>query len=981
MLRLPGETTIAWAVLDVEWYQAVYPDSRVITEPAHLLRFYLEHGQQRGDSPNPWFDERWHLATYPQARQAVREGRAESGFDSYCRGGFRSFSPHWLFNEGRYRRLHPDLGDDALAAHNNSNGYDHYLKHGSREGRTGHPLFDPGFYRSQLDSAETAEADKVGPYLHYLRHAWSRAIERRTTIYFDPLYYKHQYPDVAEAIEQGVWLCALHHYLCNDTATAFDPLPEFSESDYLARYEDIAAAVAARARRNGYDHFLTNGASELRAPTKWIDLRYYVDAHPSVRADLQSRRARDAFEHYLAIGRGQGLTPATPPEEQVTEQQARAVYRRRTDVTLLAASRRPLDFTCSETPAISVIMVQSTALSGALRPIIDLRAHFPGDMQLILVQSGAADAGISRHIDGARILHFDGELSFVRACNAALHYVTSDIVLFLGIETELMPNAVAAALRRLASDQRFGAVGAKLIRGHGRLAAAGGIIWRDGVTQGYLQDTSPTTPEANFVRAVDYCSTDFLMVRTSVLRELGGFDEELPAGDLPGADLCIRIAAAGYTVLYDPLVLACQFGHPPTGADAIGSNHRGHQHFVRKHLNHLRFRYIPDRRTEVFARSTDHARRVLFIDDAIPMRRIGSGFVRSTDIIQTMAALNYGITVYPLSVGSFGLESLYSDMPDTVEVMHDRDIGSLAAFLDARQGYYDVIWVARTHNLDRIKPLLDRMAAGTGRPPRIVLDTEAIASVRDAGRAAISGNRDFDLDAAIMREFTNAHACQSIIAVNATEAQRLRDLGFSDVAIIGHMREPRPTATEFAARAGLLFIGAVHEAESPNYDGLNWFIREILPVVEQSLGWETRLTIAGYMANGISLEQFRDHPRVTLRGPVTEVEKLYASHRIFVAPTRFAAGSPYKVHEAASFGLPVVATDLLRQQLGWDNGTDLLSANVDDPARFAEHIVMLYRDAALWESLRDHALERVRAENGRDSYAATIQQALGLHGV
>lgn len=976
MLRLPGDTTIAWAVLDLEWYQAAYPDTRVITAPGDLLHFYLEQGQQRGDSPNPWFDEQWHLAAYPQAKQAVRDGPAKSAFDSYCRGGFRSRSPHWLFNEGRYRRSHPDLGDDALTADNHANGYDHYLKHGSREGRIGHPLFDPRFYRSQLDSAETAEADEIGAYLHYLRHLWRRAGEQRTTIYFDPLYYRHRYPEIAKAIEQGEWLCALHHYLCNDTPTAFDPLPEFSESDYLTRYEDIAAAVKAKARRNGYDHFLTDGASELRAPTRWIDLHYYVNAHPSVRADLQSRRARDAFEHYLAIGRGQGLAPAMPPEEQVTEQQAGVLYRRRTDAMLLALSRRPLDFTASAAPVISIIMVHSAGQPGALRALIDLRAQYPGDVQLILVQSGTTDVGISRHIRGARILHFDDELTFVRACNAALHYVTGDNVLFLGIETELMPNAIAAALRRLESDRRIGAVGAKLISGHGRLVSAGGIIWRDGVTQAYLNGASPTAPEGNFVRAVDFCSTDFLLVRASLLRELGGFDEELSVGDLPGADLCIRIAAAGYTVLYDPLVLACQFGHPPAGADAIGRNHRGHHHFVRKHLNYLRFRYIPDHRVEAFARSADQARHVLFIDDTVPMRRIGSGFVRSTDIIQTMAALGYGVTVYPLSVGPFGLESVYADMPDTVEVMHDRDFDGLAAFLGTRQGYYDVIWIARTHNLDRIKPLLDRVTAGSGRPPRIVLDTEAIASLRDAGRAAISGDQTFDLDGAIIREFTNAHACQSIIAVNSVEAHRLRDIGFSDVAIIGHLREPAPTDTEFSARAGLLFVGAIHETESPNYDGLNWFVREILPVVEQSLGWETRLTVAGYVADGISLEHFRDHPRVTLRGSVTEVEKLYASHRIFVAPTRFAAGSPYKVHEAASFGLPVVATELLREQLGWDNGTDLLSVAIADPARFATQIVTLYRDAALWKTLRDHALQRIRVENGRASYTAAVQQAL-----
>ena len=136
------------------------------------------------------------------------------------------------------------------------------------------------------------------------------------------------------------------------------------------------------------------------------------------------------------------------------------------------------------------------------------------------------------------------------------------------------------------------------------------------------------------------------------------------------------------------------------------------------------------------------------------------------------------------------------------------------------------------------------------------------------------------------------------------------------------------------------------------------------------------MTVVGYTGADVSLAQFRDHPRVTLRGPLVETERLYDSHRIFVAPTRFAAGTPYKVHEAASFGIPVVATELLRRQLGWENGSDLLSAEPDDPAEFARHVVTLYRDAALWQRLRDNAMERVRQENSRSQYEAVIRQVL-----
>ena len=115
-------------------------------------------------------------------------------------------------------------------------------------------------------------------------------------------------------------------------------------------------------------------------------------------------------------------------------------------------------------------------------------------------------------------------------------------------------------------------------------------------------------------------------------------------------------------------------------------------------------------------------------------------------------------------------------MPDTVEVMHDRSLTELAAFLEERQGYYDLIWIARTHNLDRILPRLERITPGTGKPPRVVLDTEAIAALREAERRRLPGRTPFDLDAAILKEFANAHLCQNITAVNQQEAPLLATL-------------------------------------------------------------------------------------------------------------------------------------------------------------------------------------------------------------
>ena len=48
--------------------------------------------------------------------------------------------------------------------------------------------------------------------------------------------------------------------------------------------------------------------------------------------------------------------------------------------------------------------------------------------------------------------------------------------------------------------------------------------------------------------------------------------------------------------------------------------------------------------------------------------------------------------------------------------------------------------------------------------------------------------------------------------------------------------------------------------------------------------------------------------------------------------------------EAAAYGLPVVGTDLLAEQLGWESGRELLTAPPGDATAFADACVTAYRD-------------------------------------
>ena len=986
VIKLRGQATIAWAEFDPIWYQQQYPDARIAAEAAEaegadeaVLQYYLTTGQQIGHSPNPYFDETWYLRQNPEAAAAVSQGQYASGFDEYCRAGYGGRSPHWLYNDYLYGMSGEELIHETLRAQGFANRYDHYLRQGSRQGRLAHLLFDPVYYRTQIDAAEAVQADEQGAFQHFLHRIAGGRPAPRTSLYFDPVWYARSYPAVAKDFGTTL-VCALHHYLTNPAPAQFDPLPEFSELSYLDRYADIGAAVEAGTVRNGYQHFLTNGVFELRSPNDTINLRHYVSSHASVSVDLDAGRVRDAFAHVLAFGQAEGLEQAPIEEGSEEERVAKALFRLKAQNLLPLFARHPLDFAFDGKPDVSVIVVLRDNFALTMQALSSLRRSFPGSIELILIDSGSSDQTrfIGRYVHGAQLLRFDTNIGFVRAANAGVVCSTAETVLFLNNDLELGPDAVVLALRRLLSDPRIGAVGGKIIRTHGRLQEAGSIIWRDGVTLGYMRDASPCAPEANFVRDVDFCSGAFLMVRADLLKTLNGFRAEFAPAYYEDADLCARISQAGFRVVYDPSVVIhhYEYGSAAAVRSVQAQSDRSRRVFVRENKNYLRSRYIADLRTTIFARSASVERHILFIEDQVPLRALGSGFVRSNDVLKVMASLGFRVTVFPIFSSGSDVAAIYADIPETVEVMYDRSLEDLAEFLDRRDGYYETIWVARTHNLDRIRPSVERHVVGKGRPPRIVLDTEAVASLRNAARAALRSEA-FDLEAAAANEFQNASFCQDIVAVSESEAHFLRSLGFADVSLMGHIRELAITKRSFVERRGLLFVGAIHAIDSPNYDGLCWFVDDVLPLVEKELGFETRLTIVGYTADGVTLDRFENHARITLRGEVADTESLYNSHRVFVAPARFAAGAPYKVYEAASFGLPVVATDLLCQQLGWESGVEILSGDASDPVQYAAQIVSLYRDAELWHRIREKASERLVAENGPEQYIRALQAILG----
>ncbi|MBS1101497.1 glycosyltransferase [Gluconobacter sp. Dm-62] len=970
-----------WARFDAQWYLLRYPEVRDWMQEEGQVEpyaFYLQTGQRYGHSPNRYFDEIWYRDAHKDVRQGLIREEWVSGFEHYIATGYRTHSPHWLFDEAGYRRRYPELTQRFLNEHGFRNGYDHYLEAGESHYYRGHHFFDDDLCRDLALTFPDYFDSRIGLFGSWLGLPAHVADAGRVSWYFDPVWYLTRYPEVRQAIAAGQYSSALHHYLTNETPGLFDPQEFFSEAFYRQAHPDMVPSLEQGYFRNGYDHFVRHGVYEGRAPQETVDLAAHM-AQVQVRNDVRNRLYDSAFAHFVAGRTGQAEERAALTAiPEISEEQSRLLFEREAEAILPSLVRHPLDFTVHGVPEISVLMVVYDKIALTAQALASLRANYAGAIQLVLVDSGSHDQTrhIGRMVRGATILRYRHNIGYLQGCNIALEKAEAPFVLYLNNDIRLYPDAIVHALKRLRSEADIGAVGGKLIRTNMRLQEAGSIIWRDGATYGYLREDDPNLTTANFVRDVDYCSAAFLMVRTTLLRRLGGYDSRYMPAYFEDADLCIRILKAGMRIVYDPSVVIEHLEFGSSGAAGSHALIRGNlKTFARLHHDFLRHQQPAHVRNAVLGREhhLSQRRRILFIEDRLPLRRLGSGYVRSNDIIREMAALGYQVTVFPILPRDQTVIDLFGDFPEKVELIVDRDLSSFADFIQERIGYYDLVWIGRTHNMARLLPLLNESSRYLPAPAPI-LDTEVIATPRTLERIQVLKlpKPDLSFDDMLQQELDCARFCQKIITVTAHDADLVRRAGYENVAVLGHELQPRPTPAPFGDRHNILFFGAIHDEGAPNHDSLVWFVDCVLPLLEDVLPPDVHFTIAGFVGPDVDMTVFSTSSRVEIVGPVGDPHELFDRHRVFVAPTRFAGGIPFKIHEAASYGLPQVVTTLLQEQLGWVNGAELLAAPADDPQAFATAVARLYQDGELWETLRAGALAAVE----RDCSPVHFRQAL-----
>ena len=165
----------------------------------------------------------------------------------------------------------------------------------------------------------------------------------------------------------------------------------------------------------------------------------------------------------------------------------------------------------------------------------------------------------------------------------------------------------------------------------------------------------------------------------------------------------------------------------------------------------------------------------------------------------------------------------------------------------------------------------------------------------------------------------------------------------------------------------------------PNEDAMQYFIREVLPLVRKEIP-EVTLTVVGRNPYASLVELSKSDQSIVVTGRVDDVRPYMDKAAVYVVPIRIGGGTRLKIYEAMSMGKPVVSTTVGAEGLPVTNNQELVLA--DSAPEFAAALIRLFRDRDWAAELGGRAAKLVREKFGwrgvSESFAALCAEAAKL---
>jgi GT2 family glycosyltransferase len=608
---------------------------------------------------------------------------------------------------------------------------------------------------------------------------------------------------------------------------------------------------------------------------------------------------------------------------------------------------------------VTILIAVYGKLEFTLACLRSIAINTPPCYEIVLVDDCSQDdsSAVLPKIDNLAYTRNTENMGFLRSCNYGLTFSRADSVLFLNNDTEVMPGWLDPLLELL-EQPAVGAVGSKLIYPDGSLQEAGGIYWNDAQGTNYgRKDPNPDRPEYNFVREVDKCSAASLLVRKEILNATGGFDNLFAPAYKEDADLCFQVRSRGYKVLYQPKSVVVHYEGLTCGTETTSGIKKyqvlNRPKFVQKWRDILNAQHMENRRTNVFlARSRPiDAPYVLIIDDKLPEYDRHAGGLGMYQYTLLLKEMGYRVVFYP---DNKKRTQPYAEklMQAGVEVRYEVSTAEFASWLEEYGKHIDYVWLSRPTESSKY---IDLIRANS--QAKIMYCGRDLHYLRNFRRYEIEGDLSFlELGHQYKKmEFELFDKADSILLFSEAEAALLQEEGVDSKKIKmipAYYYEMRQPPVPEVGRTDIVFVGGFKH--KPNVDAVLWFVEHCFDLLLHRFP-SLRFRIVGpdptEDVNALS------GTNIDVAGYVEDLESVYDTARVAIAPIRYGAGVKGKIVNSLSFGIPVVTTAVGMEGMGLQHG--LNCSRADSAEDFVREVARLLEDDDYWATLSQGGLAYV----------------------
>jgi len=355
---------------------------------------------------------------------------------------------------------------------------------------------------------------------------------------------------------------------------------------------------------------------------------------------------------------------------------------------------------------------------------------------------------------------------------------------------------------------------------------------------------------------------------------------------------------------------------------------------------------------------------VLFFYPDMPEPSRSAGHTRAAEIAFALRRLGYRTTLacetsagYEAAAERFagsGIEVAATDRGDDLDAL-------------LRRGF-DAAIVSFHTLAARAVPVLRAVTPRT----RIAVDSVDVHFVRMRRAAELAGDQVAvaRADHGRAQELAVYAAADVVLAVTDDERALLAGLlPGADVQVLGNVHRVAETVASLAGRRGSLFVGSYGHA--PNADAVRWLCADVMPLLHAA-GHANPVVVAGANMPD-DLAALAAAAGAQPRGFLPSMDAELAARRISIAPLRFGAGLKGKVGESLAAGVPVVGTTIAAEGFARPQRGMIIA---DSAAEFAEAMMRLEADDALWATLSAGGRELVSETLGLGACEAALERIL-----